>query len=67
MVFRSVRAVEASAKSPVEIGVSVRMGGRIPAAAEIDEVVNRRRETGRDEAGRSGNRGYEEDYCGKCS
>lgn len=61
MVFRSVQAVEASAKSPAETGVSVRMGGRVSAAAETGGVINRRHEAGRDEVSRSGNRRHEED------
>lgn len=56
MVFRSVRAVEAPIEAPTEAGVSVRMDRRIFAAAETCKIVNYR-----DKAGRSGNRGREED------
>lgn len=61
MVFRSVRVVETPAEAPAEAGVSVYMDGRISAAAETGKVVNRRGDAGRGEAGRSGNRGHEED------
>ena len=61
MVFRSVRAVEAPAEAPAEADVSLCMDRGMFAAAETGEVVNCRGETGRGKAGRSGNRGREED------